>query len=101
MRYLGVPIRDVSYMVGDNESVVNSSTQLHSKLHKRHNAQSFHHVCKAIASGYVMLAHLPGKFNPADILSKHWRYQTIWPILKPILFFHGDTADLIQDDNSV
>jgi hypothetical protein len=48
-----------------------------------------------------MLTHLPGKFNPADILSKHWGYQTIWPILKPILFFHGDTADLIQDDNTV
>ena len=27
LRYLGVPIRDVSYMFGDNESVVNSSTQ--------------------------------------------------------------------------
>ncbi len=101
LRYLGVPIRDVSYMFGDNESVVNSSTQPHSKLHKRHNALSFHHVCEAIASGYVMLTHLPGKFNPADILSKHWGYQTIWPILKPILFFHGGTADLIQDNDTV
>jgi hypothetical protein len=79
--YLGVPIRDVSYMFGDNESVINSSTQPHSKLHKRHNALSFHHVCKAIASGYIVLTYLPGKFNPADILSKHWGYKTIWPIL--------------------
>jgi hypothetical protein len=90
----------MSYMFGDNKSVINSSTQPHSKLHKRHNALSFHRVCKAIASGYVVLTYLPGKFNPADILSKHWGYQTIWPILKPILFFHGDTADLIQDDNT-
>jgi hypothetical protein len=101
LRYLSVPIRDMSYMFGDNELVVNSSTQPHSKLHKRHNALSFHHVCEAIASGYIVLTHLPGKFNPADILSKHWGYQTIWPILKPILFFHGDTADLIQDDDTV
>jgi hypothetical protein len=64
------------------------------------NAISFHRVCEAIASGYVVLTHLPGKFNPVDILSKHWGYQTIWPILKPILFFHGDTADLIQDDDT-
>jgi hypothetical protein len=84
-----------------NESVVNSSTQPHSKLHKRHNALSFHCIHEAIASGYVMLTHLPGKFNPVDILSKHWGYQTIWPILKPILFFHGDTADLIQDYDTV
>jgi hypothetical protein len=48
-----------------------------------------------------MLTHLPDKFNPVDILSKHWGYQTTWPILKPILFFHGDTADLIQDDDTV
>jgi hypothetical protein len=27
------------------------------------NALSFHRVCKAIASGYVVLTHLPGKFN--------------------------------------
>jgi hypothetical protein len=101
LQYLGVPIRDVSYMFGDNESVVNSSTHPPSKLHKRHKALSFHCVHEAIASGYVMLTHLPGKFNPADILSKHWGYQTIWPILKPILFFHGDTADLIQDDDTV
>jgi hypothetical protein len=98
--YLSVPIRDMSYMFGDNKSVINSSTQPHSKLHKRHNALSFHCVCEAIASGYVMLTYLPGKFNPADILSKHWGYQTICLILKPILFFHGDTADLIQDDNT-
>jgi hypothetical protein len=26
----------------------------------------------AIASGYIVLTYLPGKFNPADILSKHW-----------------------------
>jgi hypothetical protein len=101
LRYLSVPIRDMSYMFGDNESVINSSTQPHSKLHKRHNALSFHCVCEAIASGYIVLTYLPGKFNPADILSKHWGYQTIWLILKPILFFHGDTADLIQDDNTV
>jgi hypothetical protein len=100
LRYLGVPIRDMSYLFGDNELVINSSTQPHSKLHKRHNALSFHCVHEAIASGYVVLTYLPGKFNPADILSKHWGYQTIWLILKPILFFHGDMTDLIQDDDT-
>jgi hypothetical protein len=88
-------------MFGDNESVVNSSIQPHSKLHKRHNALSYHRVREAIASGYVVLTYLPGKYNPADILSKHWAHQAIWPILKPILFFHGDTASLIQEDDAV
>jgi hypothetical protein len=35
--------------------------------------------------------------NPADILSKHWAYQAIYPILKPILFFSGNTAELIPE----
>ena len=35
LRYLGVPIRAKSYMFGDNKSVVDSSMQLHAKLHKQ------------------------------------------------------------------
>jgi hypothetical protein len=44
LRYLGIPIRDVSYMFGDNKTFVDSSTQPHARLHKRHNALSFHRV---------------------------------------------------------
>jgi RNA binding exosome subunit len=35
LQYLGVPIREKSYMVGDNKSEVDSSMQLHAKLHKQ------------------------------------------------------------------
>jgi hypothetical protein len=41
-RYLGVPVRQKSYMFGNNQTVVESSTKIHAKLHKRHNALSFH-----------------------------------------------------------
>jgi hypothetical protein len=40
---------------------------------------------------------MPGADNPADILSKHWAYQVVYLILKPLLFFLGNTADLIQE----
>ena len=53
LRYLGVKVNSKSYMFGDNESVVNSSSVLHAKLHKRHNILSFHHVREAIASRYI------------------------------------------------
>jgi hypothetical protein len=66
LRYLGVPIRHRDVMFGDNESVVNSSTRLDAKLHKRHNALSFHRVREAIAAGYIQYFHVPGKSNPAD-----------------------------------
>ena len=46
LRYLGAPVRDASFMFGDNESVVTSSTLPHSGLKKRHNALAFHKVRK-------------------------------------------------------
>ena len=52
---------------------------------------SFHFVREAIAAGYIVLLHIPGKINPADILSKHWGFSETWPMLKALLFTAGDT----------
>jgi len=97
LRYLGVPLIETSYMFGDNESVVNSSSIPHAKLHKRHTALSFHRVREAIAARYVVFSFLPGTANPADILSKHWAYSCTWEFLQCLLFWQGDTAN-IQDN---
>ena len=94
LRYLGVPIHEKSYMFGDNESVVNSSSIPHAKLHKRHTALSFHHVCEAVTSKYVGFYFLPGCDNPADILSKHWSYASNWNNLQCLLFWKGDTSNI-------
>jgi hypothetical protein len=91
--YLGVPVRDSSYMFGDNKSVVDSSTQVNAKLHKRHTMLSFHRVREAIASGMVIFTFINGDINPADILSKHWGYSQIWSQLKTLLFWYGETND--------
>jgi len=40
--YLGVPLHGPSFIFGDNESVVNTASVPHSKLHKRHSALSHH-----------------------------------------------------------
>ena len=50
LRYLGVPIRDKSYMFGDNKSVVTSSTIPNSTISKRHHLASYHRVREAIAA---------------------------------------------------
>lgn len=78
-------------MFGDNESVVNSSIQIDAKLHKRHNALSFHRVREAIASGHYVFTHIPGENNPADILSKHWGYSSVWHMLKVLMHVEGET----------
>jgi hypothetical protein len=94
LRYLGVPIRETSYVFGDNKSVVDSSSKVHAKLHKRHTMLSFHRVREAIASGMIVFNFIPGEINPADILSKHWGYSQVWSQLKTLLFWKGDTAEI-------
>ena len=74
-------------MFGDNDSVVNSSTNVCAKSHKRHNALSFHRVREAIASECVDFNFLPGHENPVDTLSKHWSYNSVKDVLLPILHF--------------
>ena len=96
LRYLGVPIRREAYMFGDNRSVVDSSTIPHSKLHKRHNQLSYHRVREAIASGIVRFYHIDGTTNPADMLSKHWGYQQTWPLMRPLMFWRGETANITE-----
>ena len=75
LRYLGVPIHQKAYMFGDNDSVVNSSMTPHAKLHKRHNALSFHQV------------------------RKHWGHNQVWPLLQCVLFWKGNTMDLVHEED--
>ena len=91
LRYLGVPIREKSYMFGDNKSVVDSANTVHAKLHKRHTMLSFHRVREAMASNMLAFSHINGDINPADILSKHWGYSAVWPQLRALLYRDGDT----------
>ncbi len=98
LRYLGVPIEECSYLFGDNESVVTSATIPHSQLKKRHQALSYHFTREAIASGMVRFQHIPGEHNPADVLSKHWGHSQVYPLLRPLLFYQGDTLDLIEEE---
>jgi hypothetical protein len=42
--------------------------------------------------------HLPGEYNPANILSKHWAYASVWRTMNALLFAQGDTWDLLDDE---
>ena len=101
LRYLGVPIRDKSYMFGDNKSVVTSSTIPNSTISKRHHLASYHRVREAIAAKFTSFHWKDGKSSPADILSKHWEFATVWPMLKPILFWRGKTATQLKGSDRI
>jgi hypothetical protein len=100
LRYLGVEVKGSTMMFGDNESVVNSSSIPHARLHKRHNALSFHRVREGIAAGIARFHHVSSGDNPADILSKQWGHKQAWSLLQPLLFWEGDTMDLAPKEST-
>jgi hypothetical protein len=87
LRYLGLPIRDKSFMFGDNKSVVDSSMQLNAKLHKRHTMLSFHRVREAAIRRWQPGWHIKQELGL-------YGYTQIKERLKALLFWKGDTVDI-------
>ena len=100
LRYMGVPIKGPSYLFGDNQSVVTSSTIPSSILNKRSSALCYHRVREAIAAGILKFYHIKGKKNPADILSKHYAQADVWPLIKPLLFWRGQNQAPVKEDSA-
>ena len=88
-------------MFGDNRSVVTSFTIPNSTISKRHHLTSYHRVREAIAAKYISFHWKDGKSNPADILSKHWEFAAVWSMLKPILFWRGETATQLKGSDRI
>jgi len=102
LRYLGFPVVEKSYLFGDNQYVVTSSTVPHSSLNKQRNALLYHRVWEAIAGKILAFFHIDGKTNPSDVLSKHCGHTDAWPHLKWLLFWRGvPTPVEAHDDNSI
>jgi hypothetical protein len=85
----------MSYLFGDSQSVVSNSTIPYSLLNKIQNALAYHRVREMIAAKIIACYWIDGLDNPSDIVSKHWGHQKL---LKPLLFYSGNTSDLIESD---
>ena len=68
---------------------------------KRHHLVSSHPVKEAIAAKYISFHWEDGKSNPADILSKHWEFATMWPMLKSILSWRGETVTQLKGSERI
>ena len=97
LRHLGVPLRKLSHIFGDNDSAFNSSMPPHGKAIERHVALSFHRVKEAIESKIVAYHFINGENNPADVLSKHCTHHSVWATLKPF-FWKGGTMDCFDNN---
>jgi hypothetical protein len=93
VRYLGVAVKRKTLMFGHNQSVIASSTESQLLINKWNNALSYYWVWEAIAAGIVNFQKILGANNPVNVLSKHWDFQQAWPLLKPVLFWQGDTSE--------
>ncbi len=94
LRMLGVPIERPSYVFGDNQAVVNStSIPSYNNLKKRHNALAYHRVREAVAAGIIYYFHIDGKDNPADILTKFLAAAVLWPLIKPLIHWLPNEKD--------
>ena len=60
-----------------------------------------HSRCRATAAKYISFHWKDGKSNPADIPSKHWEFATVWPMLKPIMFWRGETATQLKGSDRI
>ena len=53
LRIFGVPINTAANILCDNEAIVNSSTKLESKLHKKHSSVAYHATRWAVAAKII------------------------------------------------
>ena len=70
LRMLGVVLENVSYLVGDNMSVILNTTLPSSSLKKKHLACAYHRVREAIAGRFITFGHCKSEENMADICTK-------------------------------
>jgi hypothetical protein len=90
---MGVPLETGTWLLGDNQSVITQCTVPASTLTKRHNALAYHRIRWAVAAGVIKFVKISGKENAADCLTKFLAYADAWPLLKPIIFWKGETLD--------
>ena len=92
-------LRTCRSVTGIRHFVNKTSSDWYSKK-QDHTALSLQMVRKAAANKIIGFHHIPGESrNPADVLSKHWGYQQAWKLLKPVLFWQGDTMDVRELDD--
>ena len=69
LKLMGIPIEESAWMLGDNSSVITSST-IPSTLKKCHQALSYHYVHTCIAHEFLKFCFLKSEQNVADTYTK-------------------------------
>ena len=92
LRMLGAPIDGPAWVFGDNKSEIDSTSNPAGRLKKRHLLLAFHRVRQLSASIFTC-HHIPSGVNLADVLTKACDHDTLWKLIRPVLFWKGDVSD--------
>ena len=73
------------------------------KLQKRSHLLNYHMCREAQASGIINFAHIDGKDNAADVLTKSRSSKEWFALLKPLIFWRSDSknADGTHDGSHI
>ncbi len=83
---MGVSIKGPSYVLGDNQDIIQNVTNPVLQLSKHHNAIAYHKCREEVAAGAAHLAYEPGKENCSDGLTKILVGQNFWKFLEATLY---------------
>jgi hypothetical protein len=70
LRMMGIPIREPTFVYGDNMSVIYNASRPESTLKKKSNEICYHFVRESVAMGESLVTHVRSEDNPADICTK-------------------------------
>ena len=85
---MDIPIFGLSYIYGDNMSVVHNLLRPESLLRKKNNSVCYHAVCESVAMSESLVGHIPCKENVADLLTKviMGKREGSWSVISFIIF---------------
>jgi hypothetical protein len=93
LQMLGAPLEGPIWIFGDNQSMINSSSEPSGRLTKRHLILSWHRLREKAAMKIVYYLHIGSKENIADCLTKHLTHVPLWNLIKEHLFLRYQTED--------
>ena len=70
LRSFGIPVSTPARVYCDNESVVNATSKVEGRLHKKHLAICWHRIRESCAQAVCQVAKIRSEFNVADLFTK-------------------------------
>ena len=70
LRIMDIPVSSLSYIYGDNMSVIHNSSRPESVLRKKSNSVFYHAICESVLMSESLVGHISSKENVADLVTK-------------------------------